>query len=81
MGLSNYKPVDISVIADEIILTETQLLDKKLVKYFKRKQESPLDILIKLVKKEKSTEKQEILNKDRNDKKSQLYKFIKPVYF
>ena len=45
-------------------------VDKKLVKYFKRKQESPLDILIKLVKKEKSTEKQEILNKDRNDKKS-----------
>ena len=45
-------------------------VDKKLVKYFKRKQESPLDILIKLVKKEKSKEKQEILNKDRNDKKS-----------
>ena len=45
-------------------------VNKKLVKYFKRKQESPLDILIKLVKKEKSKEKQEILNKDRNDKKS-----------
>ena len=45
-------------------------VDKKLVKYFKRKQESPFDILIKLIKKEKSTEEQEILNKDRNDKKS-----------
>jgi len=31
MGLSNYRPVDISVISDEIILTETKLLDKKLV--------------------------------------------------
>ena len=45
-------------------------VDKKLLKYFKRKQESPLDILINLLKKEKSTEKQEILNKDRNDKKT-----------
>tara|TARA_B100001059_G_scaffold145675_1_gene145636 strand:- start:9277 stop:9426 length:150 start_codon:yes stop_codon:yes gene_type:complete len=45
-------------------------VDKKLIKYFKRKQESPLDILIKLIKKEKNTEKQEILNKDINDKKS-----------
>ena len=45
-------------------------VDKKLVKYFKRKQESPLDILIKLLSKEKSTEKKEILNKYRNDKKS-----------
>ena len=31
MGLNHYKPVDISVISDEIILTETHLLDKKLV--------------------------------------------------
>ena len=45
-------------------------VDKKLVKYFKRKQESPLDILIKLMKKERITETQEIISKDRNDKKS-----------
>jgi len=45
-------------------------VDKKLVKYFKRKQESPLDILIKLMKKERNTETLEIIRKHRNDKKS-----------
>ena len=42
-------------------------VDKKLMKYFKRKQESPLDILIKLMKKKDSTEIKEVLNKERND--------------
>ncbi|MEC9209152.1 MAG: glycoside hydrolase family 3 N-terminal domain-containing protein [Bacteroidota bacterium] len=32
MGLDNYKNVDVSKVADEIITTETKLLDKKLVK-------------------------------------------------
>ena len=50
-------------------------VDKKLMKYFKRKQESPLDILIKLMKKKDSTEIQEVLNKERNDtEKSPLNK-------
>ena len=49
-------------------------VDKKLMKYFKRKQESPLDILIKLIKKNKSEETQEIINKQKNNKKSQKYK-------
>ena len=50
-------------------------IDKKLMKYFKRKQESPLDILIKLMKKEDGTEIQEVLNKERNDtEKSPLNK-------
>ena len=31
MGLSNYKPVELSVISDSIITSETRLLDKKLV--------------------------------------------------
>ena len=42
-------------------------VDKKLMKYFKRKKESPLDILIKLMKKEDGREKQELLDKERND--------------
>ena len=42
-------------------------VDKKLMKYFKRKQESPLDILIKLIKKDKAIETQEILDKERKD--------------
>jgi beta-glucosidase-like glycosyl hydrolase/CubicO group peptidase (beta-lactamase class C family) len=32
MGLDNYSPVDVSIIANEIIVNETKLLDKKLVK-------------------------------------------------
>ena len=31
MGLADYKPVDLSVIRDQIIITETKLIDKKLV--------------------------------------------------
>ena len=43
-------------------------IDKKLMKYFKRKQESPLDILIKLMKKEDGREIQEVLDKERKNK-------------
>jgi len=43
-------------------------VDKKLMKYFKRKQESPLDILIKIIKKDKVIGSQEILDKERKDK-------------
>jgi len=43
-------------------------VDKKLMKYFKRKQESPLDILIKLMKKEDGREIQEVLDKERKNK-------------
>ena len=42
-------------------------VDKKLMKYFKRKKESPLDILIKLMKKEDGRETQEVLDKKRNN--------------
>ena len=38
-------------------------VDKKLMKYFKRKQESPLDILIKLIKKDEGKETQETVDK------------------
>ena len=44
-------------------------VDKKLMKYFKRKKESPLDIFIKLMKKEDKSETQEILNDVRKDRK------------
>ena len=48
-------------------------VDKKLMKYFKRKKESPLDILIKLMRKEDGREKKEALDKERDDtKKSPL---------
>tara|TARA_B110000240_G_C13311960_1_gene373188 strand:- start:363 stop:503 length:141 start_codon:yes stop_codon:yes gene_type:complete len=40
-------------------------VDKKLMKYFKRKKESPLDILIKLIKKEDVRETEEMLNKEK----------------
>mgnify|MGYP006097010875 CR=1 FL=1 len=43
-------------------------VDKKLMKYFKRKQESPLDILIKIIKKYKVIGSQETLDKERKDK-------------
>ena len=45
-------------------------IDKKLMKYFKRKQESPLDILMKIIKKNKVEETQEILDKKRKDKEN-----------
>ena len=38
-------------------------VDKKLMKYFKRKQESPLDILMKLIKKDEGKETQETVDK------------------
>jgi hypothetical protein len=38
-------------------------IDKKLMKYFKRKEESPLDMLIKLMKKDEGRKKQEALDK------------------
>ena len=43
-------------------------VDKKLMKYFKRKQESPIDILMKLMKKDKGREVQKSLGKDKKDK-------------
>ena len=45
-------------------------IDKKLMKYFKRKQESPLHILMKIIKKNKVEETQEILDKKRKDKEN-----------
>jgi hypothetical protein len=45
-------------------------IDKKLMKYFKRKQESPLDILMKLMKKNESIKTQETLDKERKDKEN-----------
>jgi len=45
-------------------------IDKKLMKYFKRKQESPLDTLMKIMKKNKGEETQETLDKKRKDKES-----------
>ena len=43
-------------------------IDKKLMKYFQRKQESPLDILIKLIKKKEDRETQELIDKEKKDK-------------
>ena len=43
-------------------------IDKILIKYFKRKKESPLASFIKLMKKDKGIEKQEVLDKERKDK-------------
>jgi len=43
-------------------------IDKKLMKYFQRKQESPLDIIIKLIKKKEDRETQELIDKEREDK-------------
>jgi len=55
-------------------------VDKKLMKYFKRKQESPLDILIKLMKKKDSTEIQEVLNKERNETEKKSSKLRVLIY-
>ena len=44
-------------------------IDKILMKYFKRKKESPLAILIKLMKKDKGIETQEVLHKERKARK------------
>ena len=43
-------------------------IDKILMKYFKRKKESPLATIIKLIKKDKGIEIQKILDKERKDK-------------
>tara|TARA_B110000196_G_C20662665_1_gene438137 strand:- start:67 stop:219 length:153 start_codon:yes stop_codon:yes gene_type:complete len=43
-------------------------IDKILMKYFKRKKESPLATIIKLIKKDKGIEIQKILEKERKDK-------------
>lgn len=43
-------------------------IDKILMKYFKRKKESPLATIIKLMKKDKGIEIQKILDKERKDK-------------
>ena len=42
-------------------------IDKILMKYFKRKKESPLASLIKLIKKDKSVETQEVIDKEGKD--------------
>tara|TARA_A100000164_G_C21265069_1_gene477573 strand:- start:233 stop:379 length:147 start_codon:yes stop_codon:yes gene_type:complete len=41
--------------------------DKILMKYFKRKKESPLASLIKLMKKDKDIETQEVIDKEGKD--------------
>ena len=41
--------------------------DKILMKYFKRKKESPLASLIKLIKKDKGIEAQEVIDKEGKD--------------
>jgi hypothetical protein len=41
--------------------------DKILIKYFKRKKESPLASLIKLMRKEKGIETQEVIDKQGKD--------------
>ena len=41
--------------------------DKILMKYFKRKKESPLDSIIKLIKKDKGIETQEVIDKEGKD--------------
>ena len=43
-------------------------IDKILMKYFKRKKESPLATLIELMKKDKSIETQELKDKEGKDK-------------
>ena len=42
-------------------------IDKILMKYFKRKKETPLSSLIKLIKKDKGIETQEVINKEGKD--------------
>ena len=42
-------------------------IDKILMKYFKRKKESPLASLIKLMKKDKCIETQEVIDKEGKD--------------
>ena len=41
--------------------------DKILMKYFKRKKESPLASLIKIIKKDKGIETQEVMDKEGKD--------------
>ena len=47
-------------------------VDKILMKYFKRKKESPLAALIKLMKKDKGIETQEVLDKEIKDKEKKF---------
>ena len=42
-------------------------IDKILMKYFKRKKETPLASLIKLIKKDKGIETQEVIDKEGKD--------------
>ena len=42
-------------------------IDKILMKYFKRKKETPLAYLIKLIKKDKGIETQEVIDKEGKD--------------
>ena len=42
-------------------------IDKILMKYFKRKKETPLSSLIKLIKKDKGIETQEVIDKKGKD--------------
>ena len=42
-------------------------IDKILMKYFKRKKESPLASLIKLMRKDKGIETQEVIDKEGKD--------------
>ena len=42
-------------------------IDKILMKYFKRKKETPLSYLIKLIKKDKGIETQEVIDKEGKD--------------
>ena len=42
-------------------------IDKILMKYFKRKKESPLASIIKLIKKDKGIETQEVIDKEGKD--------------
>jgi len=43
-------------------------IDKILMKYFKRKKESPLATLVKLMKKDKGIETQELIDKEEKNK-------------
>lgn len=42
-------------------------IDKILIKYFKRKKESPFGSLIKLMKKDKDIDTQEVIDKEEKD--------------
>ena len=46
-------------------------VDKKLMKYFKKKEESPFALLMKIMKKENGKETQKALNKKKDKDKDQ----------